>query len=401
VFSAVALPSTAYEPKSPAQGALHRVVLEHLETFLAEAERARSGERLPRFVEKEFRQFLTCGVLAGGFARFHCGTCGMDRLVPFSCKRRGFCPSCGGRRMAERAAHLVDHVFPPVAVRQWVLSLPHRVRYVLVWDHALCRAVVAVYMRVVLGFLRRRAGAAGVRNGQSGAVAFVQRFGAALNLNVHVHALVLEGVFAERSDGAVIFHPVAPPGDDDVAAVLAIVRDRILSLLQRRGLLDAADGFVAPDVLAEEAPSLAGISAASVVGSIALGARAGARVRRCGEPSDPAQAPPLGRRHARLEGFDLHANVGAPAGNRERLERLCRYALRPPIAQDRLRLTAGGQVVLQLRRRWSDGTTHLLFAPIELLERLAALTPRPRVNLVLYYGVLAARARWRARIVAS
>ena len=153
--------------------------------------------------------------------------------------------------------------------------------------------------------------------------------------------------------------------------------------------------------LAEEAPVLAGISAASVVGSIALGRRAGARVRRCGEPCDTVQAPPLGRRHARLQGFDLHANVAAPAGNRERLEWLCRYALRPPIARDRLRLTADGQIVLKLRRRWSDGTTHLLFDPIELLERLAALTPRPRVNLVLYYGVLGARARWRGRIVAS
>jgi hypothetical protein len=256
-------------------------------------------------------------------------------------------------------------------------------------------------MRAVLGFLRRRAGEAGVRNGQGGAVAFVQRFGAALNLNVHVHALVLEGVFVERPDGAVIFHPVAPPGDDEVAAVLAIVRHRILSLLQPRGLLDATDGFVAPDALAEEAPVLAGITAASVVGSIALGPPAGARVRRCGEPCDTVEAPALGRRHARLEGFDLHANIAAPAGDRERLERLCRYALRPPIARDRLQLTAGGQVVLQLRRRWSDGTTHLLFDPIELLERLAALTPRPRVNLVLYYGVLGARARWRGRIVAS
>ena len=235
--------------------------------------------------------------------------------------------------------------------------------------------------------------------GRGGAVAFVQRFGAALNLNVHVHALVIDGVFTEDSDGYVRFHPLPPPGDGEVAAVLAIVTRRILSLLQRRGLLDASDGFIAPDTLAEEAPVLAGISAASVVGSIGLGPRAGARVRRCGEPSDLVKAPPLGRRHARLEGFDLHANVSAPAGNRERLERLCRYGLRPPIAQDRLRLTGDGQIVLQLRRRWSDGTTHLLFDPIELLERLAALTPRPRVNLVLYDGVLGgapagARVSW-------
>ena len=80
----------------------------------------RDGEGLPRFVEQEFRDFLRCGCLAAGFARFRCTACGLDRFVPFSCKGRGFCPSCGGRRMAERAAHLVDHVLPPVPVRQWV-----------------------------------------------------------------------------------------------------------------------------------------------------------------------------------------------------------------------------------------------------------------------------------------
>lgn len=63
-------------------------------------------------------------------------------MVPFSCKRRGFCPSCGGRRMAERAAYLVDEVLPQVPVRQWVLTLPYRLRYRLAWDHALCRAVL-------------------------------------------------------------------------------------------------------------------------------------------------------------------------------------------------------------------------------------------------------------------
>jgi len=56
--------------------------------------------------------------------------------------------------MAERAAHLVDHVFPDVPVRQSVLSLPYRLRYRLAWDHDLCRAVVAVFMRAVLGWLR-------------------------------------------------------------------------------------------------------------------------------------------------------------------------------------------------------------------------------------------------------
>ena len=75
---------------------------------------------------------------------------------PFSCKRRGFCPSCGGRRMAAGAAELVDHILPHVPIRQWVLSLPHALRYRLAWDHALCRAVLAIYTRALLGFERRR-----------------------------------------------------------------------------------------------------------------------------------------------------------------------------------------------------------------------------------------------------
>ncbi|MBI2188899.1 MAG: transposase [Acidobacteria bacterium] len=108
----------------------------------------------------------------------------------------------------------------------------------------------------------------------------------------------------------------------------------------------------------------------------------------------------LGPCHARRNGFDLHAGVVVPPRDRARLERLCRYALRPPIAQERLHLTSEGQVVLDLRHRWADGTTYLVFEPLELLERLAALTPRPRINLLLYYGVLGARSVWRSRIAA-
>jgi len=154
-------PSSAYRPKAPAQGVLYQVVRDHFETFRAEAARAHDRDGLPRFVDEEFRDFLRCGFLAGGFARFRCARCRLDRLVPFSCKGRAVCPSCGGRRMAERAAHLVDHVFPLAAVRQWVLSLPHRLRYALAWDHSLCRAVTGVFVRAVLGHLRRHARQAG------------------------------------------------------------------------------------------------------------------------------------------------------------------------------------------------------------------------------------------------
>ena len=131
-----------YTPRDPSASVLYAMVRDHCETFCAEASRERDSDGLPLFVDEEFRAFLRCGFLAGRFARFRCGDCRAERLVALSCKGRGFCPSCGGRRMAERAAHLIDHALPNVPVRQWVLTLPDRLRYVLAWRHDLCRVVV-------------------------------------------------------------------------------------------------------------------------------------------------------------------------------------------------------------------------------------------------------------------
>jgi Putative transposase len=123
-------------------------------------------------------------------------------------------------------------------------------------------------------------------------------------------------------------------------------------------------------------------------------------VWRLGDDPDAPWVLSTAPRHAHLAGFDLHANVAVPAADRARLEQLCRYLLRPAVAQDRLRLLTDGRVVLTLKSPWADGTRHLIFEPLTLLEKLAALTPRPRVNLVLYDGVLAPYSEWRARVVA-
>jgi hypothetical protein len=299
---------------------------------------------------------------------------------------------CEGRRVAERAADLVDHVFPRVPVRQWVLTLPHRLRYRLAWDHDLCRAVVGVCVRTVVGFLRHAAHAAGEADGRGGVVAVVQRFGGAMNLNVHVHALVIDGVFA-RDGAGVRFWPAPVLHDLDVAEVLATIVPRVRRLLERRGMGKADEDAGAPDGGAEDMPALAGLAAASVQGTCALGVRAGRPVRRYGAaPEQDAPSTPA-RGHARQDGFDLHAGVRVAADDRERLERLCRYALRPPMAQDRLHLTPEGQDVLQLRHSWSDGTTHLVFDPVELLERLAR---RRHVGLISCVAVPASML-WRVR----
>jgi len=97
----------AYVPRSPTTGVLYGVVRGHWSEFATTVRERTDGVGLPTFVGGEFRKFLRCGVLAHGFVRIRCGDCAFERLLPFSCKGRGFCPSCGGRRMAERVRRVI------------------------------------------------------------------------------------------------------------------------------------------------------------------------------------------------------------------------------------------------------------------------------------------------------
>jgi Putative transposase len=97
--------------------------------------------------------------------------------------------------------------------------------------------------------------------------------------------------------------------------------------------------------------------------------------------------------------MSLHAAVSVPARDRQRLERLCRYVARPPLASDRLEERTDGRLLLRLKTRWRDGTTHIAMERSELIERLAPLIPPPRAHHVRYHGILAPCASLRSRIV--
>lgn len=212
-----------YRPHRPEQTVLYRVVAENIESFLARQQER--GRVVPRFVEKELRAYLDCGILERGFVRVHCDACGKDLAVAYSCKGRGFCPSCGGRRMADTAAHLVDRVFPEVPVRQWVLSVPFPVRYRLAYDSSLVRDVAHIFVRAIFASIRRRAQVpASDRKARCGAVVVVQRFSDALNLDPHFHAMVLDGTYRNEGEGEPTFHRVKPPSDAEVARLARRVR---------------------------------------------------------------------------------------------------------------------------------------------------------------------------------
>jgi hypothetical protein len=195
--------------------------------------------------------------------------------------------------MTERAAHLIDHILPRVPVRQWVLSLPFEVRYRLAWDHELCRAVLGVYTRALLGFYRKRAKRAGHPEGRTGTVTVIQRFGGALNLNVHFHTLAVDEVFVRESDASLSFTAAKVPTDDEVEALLGVIRKRVLRLLVRRGLLCEEGGESLDET---EAPPLHALYAASVRQRVAIGRRAGAAVLRLGGARTTTSAQPKRRR---------------------------------------------------------------------------------------------------------
>jgi hypothetical protein len=229
-----------YERHRPELTTLYRLVQQHAATFFAQAEDA-AGADLPQLVKDEFDTFLECGILANGFLRLRCGDCGHDKLVAFSCKRRGFCRSCGTRRMAQASAHLVDHVIPHVPVRQWVLSLPIPLRLLLAAQPKLVTPLLQVVHRVITRFLLKRAGVK-ADEADSGAVTLIQRFGSAANLNIHLHCLVLDGVYRRGTDGEPEFVEVPAPTDEALQAVLHKIITRTMKLLTHRGVLVEEEG---------------------------------------------------------------------------------------------------------------------------------------------------------------
>jgi len=102
---------------------------------------------------------------------------------------------------------------------------------------------------------------------------------------------------------------------------------------------------------------------------------------------------------AARDGFSLNAAVACTATEHRRLERLCRYVARPAIACERLSRDGDGLVVYQLKHPFRDGTTHVLFQPLDFLTRLAALVPRPRTHLIRFHGLLAPNAHHRRLVV--
>ena len=386
----------AYERRRPEQGTLYQVVRDNLQTLYAAIEDGFACP-LPAFVRNELEQYLDCGLLCRGFAWLECETCQTRRIVAFSCKGRGFCPSCMGRRMAQTAANLVEHVLPVVPLRQFVVTFPFELRARLAYDGKLLAAITRIVIDSVLGFYKRRMRDIDNVVGQSGAVSVVQRVSSDLRLNPHLHAILLDGVFVPDS-GVPVFHPLPHLDTSDLADVLQVIRVRILNFLERRGIIESRHELtLLDDDFVERVPALAQLASAAVSGLMPAGPELRQRqpIALRGQPGVDVNAP----LSVTEMGFSLHAATTAGAHDARGREALVRYALRPPIAQERLHILPDNLVRIELKRAFRDGTIAIDLDPLSLLCRLAASVPPPGFHLVHYAGVLGSASKLRALVV--
>jgi hypothetical protein len=392
--SALAAP---YEPRRPQETVLYGLVKEHLDAFLQHARESYAGP-LPKYVVDEFRGYLGCGDFSRGFVHVQCTSCDDDMAVAFSCKVRGVCPSCAGRRMAGSAAHLVDRVLPSAPVRQYVLAFP----YELSGLAATRPEVLGALSRIFWESLRLRyqdwAKAAGfaISKAETGAVTGVHRAGASLNVHVHFHLLCLDGVYVDDGE-ALRFEPAPPPTRTELSSILQRIYARVMKWLRRRRLLrdpDDADASSAPRELSPaEALATAGMQRGTL-----LTVRASGDGVQADEPSF-APPPPRVTDAVTHERFNLHASVHIDAHDDLGRERLCRYLTRPAFSLARLRVRRDGNVSYRVKKATRGRVTERVMTPVETLARLAAIVPPPRYPLLRFHGVLAPRHRWRDRVV--
>jgi hypothetical protein len=308
--------------------------------------------------------------------------------------------------MSAGAANLVDHVLPDVPIRQFVVTMPFPLRFPLAFDGKLLGEVVSIFTDTVATWYRKRHLERGLPEGETGAVTAIQRANSDLRLSPHFHSLFLDGLYGPDRDGrGLMFHPAPAPSQEDVEKLVERVSQRILRFLQRRGVItlvtapgDGEVTVVTDESMGEKDPLLAKLLAAASAGVEPAGpAHQRQPIRIVLDPEDR----PVGKGVlcGQAHGFNLQAATRVAANDKPGRERLCRYILRPPLANDRLSILDDGNVRLEFKRPWSDGTSAVELPPLALIARLAALVPSPRRHLTHYFGVLSGHSSSRSLVV--
>jgi len=353
------------------------IVHEHMETMLFHARcRSEHGFGYPFFIEKNLRRLDNCGLLSKGFSRLRCKSCGYERLLAFSCKSK-VCPSCQGRRMMDLSIHLVDQVLPRVPYRQWTLTFPRTIRFLMARDKKLLSKLFKMAMSTIFSWQRKQVKSEGFEQIYPGAVAFIQNTGSVLNLHYHSHSIVFDGVFAGNREEELVFIELTPSTKDVEEILKKIIRK------VEQYLIRYQEGQV------EDEPTVYHEKLAEVVQANQVSTS-----NELGHPKEENAATKT--RCALLIGFSLHANTEAKARDRQGLARLIRYGSRFCVSEQQLSRLDNGDVCYFLKKPWGPhGITQVVKSPSEFLHRFAALIPPPYLNMTRYYGILAPNANRR------
>lgn len=401
--------AASYNPKPRQNSLLYNIVNDNLETFLAMGNGDPNKKGLPKYVEKEFREYLKCGIFAEGFCLLRCigdtkkDICRSDQIIPFSCKYRGFCPSCAARRMHSKSIYLSEKILPKVDYRQWVMSFPFALRYWMASDDRILKKVNKICVAEISKFLRQKLGKINGKKLECGLISFFQRSSADLALNYHFHILAMDGIFSWNKDPKVKpkFHKIKQPTNEEIQRVLVRIRDRTMQYLVKIRKLIIDHGEFTFSDLTNEFDERGNIKIAAIRRRIAIGKRAGEKVRTIGKSFGKSgeYVKITGEKTASVNGFSLHANRMVKAKNRDELEFLIRYISRGELSENSLSLDSNGDVILALKREFRDGTTAIQLSPLELLEKISSIIPYPYKNLITYSGCFAPNSKMRPLII--
>jgi hypothetical protein len=205
-------------------------------------------------------------------------------------------------------------------------------------------------------------------------------------------------VYVDDGAGHFAFHANKAPTPEQLTEVLHTISQRVAGFLERRGLLqrDEDNSYLTFDGLDED--PMQALHSHSVIYRIAMGPQRGRKVFTLQTIPPKSDLPSGSERVAKLAGFSLHAGVAAKAHQRDKVERLCRYIARPAVSEKRLSLTSTGKIRYELKTPYRNGTTHVIFEPVDFIARLAALVPKPRVNLTRFHGVFAPNSKHRIHV---
>lgn len=338
MVSAVVEKLDVYKTREPGKSKYYRLVEAHyeeLERVWEERYQPKYGFWRPYVMDVIYR-YLDCGDPHFGFARVKCEDCGKEYILPFSCKRRHFCPSCHQKRVIEFGEHLYDEVLKEVPHRQWVFSIPKRLRPYFMYDRKLLAKLSRCAWKVLSTYLKQ---SVPVDNPIPGCVISVQTFGEFLNFNPHLHIIATDGCFYGDGEFATGLVPKA----EELEIPFTI---EVFNMLQKEGKINS---FIIDNMS-----------------------------------------------NWQHSGFNIYCGQRVSPFDDESLERLAQYIIRAPISQERMTYIPENESkdgVAKVAYEGKTTRTNETFSAIDWLARLVTHIPNKGEQLVRYYGFYSNKSR--------